>query len=84
MNIIQMWLPQIKTKSSYLVKIFWINRGRKFNFAKHQIFYKKVGIIMNYVTPNIYKENGLVKQRWKTIIIIENTMLINNSLSNRF
>lgn len=32
----------------------------------------------------MYKENELAKQDWKTIVTMENLILINNKLSNRF
>lgn len=32
----------------------------------------------------MYKENGLAKRRWKTIVIMKDTMYINSSLLNDF
>lgn len=37
-----------------------------------------------YTAPYIYRKNGLAKKRWQTIVIMKNTMLIDNRLPNGF
>lgn len=45
---------------------------------------KKRGISIKYGVLYIHKENKLAKEKWCTIVIIKNSMLINSWLPNRF
>lgn len=84
MDTFQAWLPQVETKSSCLITVFWADRDRKFISAKLWTFYKKRGITIKYTVSYIYEENRLAERIWQTIIIMKNSILIDNSLPNRF
>ena len=46
------------------------------------MFCEKRDILIKYAAPYMHKENGLVKQKWCTIIIIKDSMLISSKLSH--
>lgn len=58
--------------------------GRECISIKLCLFCKKREIVIKYTAPYMQKENWLVKQRWKTIIIMKDMILINSGLSNNF
>ena len=58
--------------------------GGEFISVKLRTFCKKRGITIKYVAPYIYKENGLAKWGWRTIVIMKDAMLIDNRLPHDF
>lgn len=66
------------------MKILWIHNEREFILIKLCLFYEKQVIVVKYLAPYIYKDNGLAKQEGNTFIIIKNLILINNNLLNNF
>lgn len=44
------------------MKVFCIDRKRKFIFAKLKDIYNKKGILIKYITFYIQKENGLAER----------------------
>lgn len=66
------------------MKIPRADGGEKFILYKFQMFYEKRSILIKYGAPYMYKKNRLAKQRWRIIITIKDSMLINSGLSNGF
>lgn len=80
----QAWFLHVEAESGCSMKIFRVDGGGEFILVKLQSFYKKRGIVIRYAAPYIYKENGLAKQRWRTIVTIKDLMLIDSGLPNGF
>lgn len=58
--------------------------GGKFICNKLRFFYKKLDIVIKYVTLYVYKENKLAKRGWKTIVTKKDLMLIDSDLPSNF
>lgn len=48
------------------------------------MFYKTKRILIKYIALYVHKDNKPVKQKWCIIVIIKDSILINNRLPNRF
>lgn len=80
----QAWLSKVKIKSRYSMKTLWADGIGEFISVRLKLFYKKRGIIIKYTALYIYEENGLAKQRWRTIVTMKDTILIDSSFPNGF
>ena len=58
------------------MKVFHIDSSEKFISVKLKDFCNKKSIKIKYVALYIYKENGIVERRWKTIVIIKYFLLV--------
>lgn len=59
------------------------SRG-EFILYKLRTFCEKRGISIKYAALYLHKENRLAEQRWRTIVTMKNSILINSGLLNRF
>lgn len=66
------------------MKILRVDSRKKFILYKLWIFCKKKGILIKYTTLYVHKKNGLAKQRWRIIVTVKDSMLINSGLLNGF
>ena len=66
------------------MQALYTNKGREFISTKLIGFCDRGGIRMKYVTPYIHKENDIVEQGWRIIVIIKNFLLIESGLPLEF
>lgn len=66
------------------MKAFWANGGREFISIKLQTFCKKQGIAIKYAAPYVYKENDLAERRWRILVTMKDSILIDSGLPNNF
>lgn len=59
------------------------SRG-KFISIKLRKFCDKQKIIIKYVTSYLHEENGLAKHRWKILVTMKDSLLIDSGLPNDF
>lgn len=64
------------------MKVLRADGGGEFISIKFCSFCKKRGIAIKYATPYIHEENGLAEQRWRTIVTMKDSMLIDSGLPN--
>lgn len=78
----QLWLSQVKAEGRCSMKTLRADNGGEFILHKLQAFYEKKDISIKYTTPYMYKKNGLAKRRWRIIVIMKDSILINSRLPN--
>lgn len=83
-DVFQVWLPKIENESGKFLKMLRTNNREEFILAKLKDFYNQTRITIKYTEPYIHKENGLTKRGWRTIMIIKDSMLIDNHLLLEF
>ena len=83
-DVFQVWLPQVEAKSGCKMKTLQANRGGKFILTKLKKFCKKQRIIIKYATPYLHRENGLAESRWRILVTMKDSLLIDSSLLNDF
>lgn len=83
-DVLQTWLPQVKNESGCKIKILWADRRGKFFSIKLKKFCNKKRIIIKYASSYLHKGNGLASHGWRTIVIMKDSLLINNGLPNDF
>lgn len=66
------------------MKVLQADSRKEFIFVKLRNFCKKREITIKYMAPYMHEKNEFAKQGWKIIVIMKNTMLIDNRLSNNF
>ena len=66
------------------MKIFCTNGRGEFILVKLKDIYNKNSILIKYLAPYMYKETGLAKRGWQTIITIKNFLPINDDLLLKF
>lgn len=66
------------------MKMLQTDSGGEFVSNKLQFFLKKRGITIRYMALYIHEENRYIKQGWRTIIIMKDSILINSDLLNNF
>lgn len=80
----QAWLPRVKVESGWLIKVLGANRDKEFILVKLRSLCKERDITIWYIALYVHEENGLAKQRWHTMVIIKDSMLIDSGLRNGF
>ncbi len=80
----QAWLPCVKAKSGYSMKLLRVDGGGEFISKKLRSFCEKQGIAIRYAAPYVHEENGLIEQGWRTIVTMKDLMLIDSGLPNNF
>ena len=80
----QAWFPQAEAESGCSIKILKVDGGREFILYKLWTFCEKRGILIKYAAPYIHEENGLAEQRWRTIVTMKDSILIDSGLPNGF
>lgn len=78
------WLLVIEKQSNTSMKTLCINEKGEFISAKLKDFCYKKKIIIKYIAPYIHEENGLAERGWKTIIIMNDFLLVNSRLPFNF
>lgn len=66
------------------MKTFCIDGKGEFIFAKLKNICNKKDISIKYAAPYMHKENGLAEQGWKTVVIMKDSLLIDNGLPLEF
>lgn len=66
------------------MKSLCANKREEFILVKFRDFYKRKGISIKYAALYMHKENGLVERRWRTIVTIKDSLLIDNELLPKF
>ena len=56
----------------------------EFISEKLKNIYKKKSITIKYIVPYKHEENRLMEQRWRTIVIMKESLLVDNGLSLEF
>lgn len=79
-----MWLSQVDDESNCSMNILRADTSGEFISAKLKSFYKKRGILIKYAALYMHEENRLAERRWKIIVIIKDSMLIDSGLPNHF
>lgn len=80
----QIWLPRVKAELVCTIKAFCANGGGEFISIKLRTFCKKKRISIKYAAPYIHEENGLAERRWRIIVAIKDSLLLNSGLSLDF
>lgn len=66
------------------MKVLWADGGGEFILAKLKLFCNKRDIIIRYAMSYIHEKNGLAEQRWRTIVTMKDSMLIDSGSPNGF
>lgn len=66
------------------MKAIRANERGKFILIKLREFYDKKRIIIKYVTSYLHEDKNLAKYRWRTIVIMKDSLLMANGLPNNF
>lgn len=66
------------------MKTFCANGGRELIFTKLKDFSNKKNIAIKYAAPYMHKENRVVEQRWRIIVMIKNSLLVDIGLPLEF
>lgn len=82
--VFQIWLLNIKAKSRYSIKVLRVDKNSKFILIKLKTYYQKYDIAIKYTTAYLYKEHSFVERKWKTLVIIKDSLLIDSGLPNNF
>ncbi len=64
--------------------ILQADSGGKFILVKLRLFCEKRGSTIRYAALYIHEENGLAERRWRTIVTMKDSMLIDGGLPNGF
>lgn len=83
-NIFQIWLQKVENKSNKSMKVFCIDRKENFISKKLKNICIKKSNIIKYTIPYIYEKNRLIEQRWKTIMIMKDLLLVDNGFLPEF
>ena len=77
-DVFQVWLPVVENQCNKSMKVFCANKKEEFISIKLKDFCNKKGIIINYAALYMPEENCLAEWRWKTIMTMKNSLLINS------
>ena len=83
-DVFQIWLSKIENKSNKCIKALCADRGGKFISKKLKDIRKKKSIMIKYTALYMYEENRFAKRGWRTIVIMKESLLVDNGFSIEF
>lgn len=83
-NVFQVCLPKVENECIKSMKVLCADGGGEFVSTKLKDICKQKGITIKYAASHMHEENRMAEQRWRTVVTMKDSLLVDNGLPLEF